>query len=172
MIIYHLWSSIIHDHLPFMIIYHSWSSIIHAHPSFMIIYHLWSVIIQTSNDKNYYQNPTNLDESWSVGISITCSSSQTCSEACRRDPGQVQTSNVKNYSQNPTNLDESWSVGILITCSSSHIGSQASRSGSEEIFQMIYVKFYWRLRMFPESFWPSLSPCFETCSESMLQPSG
>ena len=43
------------------------------------------VKVETSNDKNYSQNPTNLDESRTVGISITCSSRHTCSEACRKD---------------------------------------------------------------------------------------
>ena len=117
-----------------MISYHTWSVIIPDQLSFMISYHPCPVIIQTSNDKNYYQNPTNLDESWSVGISITCSSCQTCSEASRSVSDQVQTSNHKNYIQNPTNLDESWSVGIVRTCSSSHRCSQASRSRSANIF--------------------------------------
>ena len=41
--------------------------------------------IQTSNDKNYNQNPTNLDENWSVGISIACSSYCKGSQASRKD---------------------------------------------------------------------------------------
>ena len=84
--------------------------------------------VQTSNDKNYSQTPTNLDESWSVGISITCSSCQTCSEACRSDPGSVQTSNHKNYSQNPTNFDDNARFLIVIANSSCHKCSQACRS--------------------------------------------
>ena len=44
--------------------------------------------IQTSNDKNYNQNPTNFDESWSVGIRKMCSSCHTCSQASRKTPTQ------------------------------------------------------------------------------------
>ena len=44
--------------------------------------------IQTSNSKNYSQNPTNLDENWSVGILIACSSCHTGSQASRKDPRQ------------------------------------------------------------------------------------
>ena len=46
--------------------------------------------IQTSNSKNYSQNPTNLDENWSVGILIACSSFHKGSQGSRRDARQHQ----------------------------------------------------------------------------------